>query len=158
MTRDEIVDCARLAVALGYGTVVMQAGEDSALSAEWIADIVRWIKSETPLAVTLSLGERSQDELRLWREGGADRYLLRFETSDPDLYRAIHPSRNLEEPNRIALLRILKMLGYEGSGRYDIQRSRSGYDRDRAVYSASGNAIGIREATSKHCSGRTSPG
>ena len=60
MTRDEILDCARQAVQLGYGTVVMQAGEDDGLTAEWIAEIVRWIKRETPLAVTLSLGERQR--------------------------------------------------------------------------------------------------
>jgi biotin synthase len=94
----------------------MQAGEDCALSAEWIAEIVRWIKSETTLAVTLSLGERSEEELRQWRDAGADRYLLRFETSDPDLFRAIHPPRTPGTPNRIALLRDLKKLGYQVGG------------------------------------------
>ena len=70
MTREEILNCARQAERLGYGTVVMQAGEDEQISAEWMAEIVRWIKRETRLAVTLSLGERSEDELRLWRIGG----------------------------------------------------------------------------------------
>jgi biotin synthase len=116
MTREEILDCARLAVTLGYGTVVMQAGEDRELSAEWIADIVRRIKCESQLAVTLSLGERSEDELRLWREAGADRYLLRFETSDQVLFRAIHPQRIPDAPNRFALLRVLKQLGYQAGG------------------------------------------
>ena len=82
MTREEILDCARQADRLGYGTVVLQAGEDDLLTAEWIAEIVRWIKRETTLAVTLSLGERGTDEFKLWRAAGADRYLLRFETSD----------------------------------------------------------------------------
>jgi len=67
MTREEIEQSALLAVQLGYGTVVIQAGEDGALKAEGIAEIVSWIKRNTPLAVTLSLGERSLDELRLWR-------------------------------------------------------------------------------------------
>jgi biotin synthase len=116
MTREEILNCAREAVKLGYGTVVMQAGEDDALTAEWIADIVRWIKQETPLAVTLSLGERSEEELRLWREAGADRYLLRFETSDLELFRAIHPQRRAGTPDRLTLLRRLKQLGYETGG------------------------------------------
>src|SRR5215472_16438613 len=80
MTRDEILDCARQAERLGYGTVVMQAGEDPVLTARWIADIVQWIERETALAVTLSLGERRQHELELWRSARADRYLLRFET------------------------------------------------------------------------------
>jgi biotin synthase len=116
MSREEILGCASEAVALGYGTVVMQAGEDDELTAEWIAEIVRWIKRETPLAVTLSLGERAADELALWREAGADRYLLRFETSDEKLYRAIHPRRRADGPDRMALLRQLLQLGYEAGG------------------------------------------
>src|SRR5215469_15099930 len=115
MSREEILDCARQAEALGYGTVVMQAGEDPALTTEWIADIVRWIKRETALAVTLSLGERQDHELQSWRSAGAARYLLRFETSDADLFRAIHP-RPAGAPDRLTLLRRLKELGYEAGG------------------------------------------
>jgi biotin synthase len=116
MTREEILDCVRLAEKLGYGTVVMQAGEDDALTGEWIAEIVRWIKRETTLAVTLSLGERQPDELQLWRSAGADRYLLRFETSDENLFRVIHPSSSSGGPDRLTLLRQLKSLGYEAGG------------------------------------------
>lgn len=116
MTRDEILDCAREAERLGYGTVVMQAGEDDFLTAEWIAEIVRWIKRETVLAVTLSLGERRPDEFNMWRSAGADRYLLRFETSDKDLFRIIHPNRTPGAPDRLTLLRQLKNLGYEAGG------------------------------------------
>jgi biotin synthase len=70
------------------------------------------------LAVTLSLGERSPAELELWRASGADRYLLRFETSDRELFARIHPPRNNQTvSDRIALLRIIQSLGYEtGSG------------------------------------------
>jgi biotin synthase len=116
MTREEILDCARQAERLGYGTVVMQAGEDDLLTAEWIAEIVRWIKRETTLAVTLSLGERRQDELELWRAAGADRYLLRFETSDANLFRVIHPRRCSGGPDRLTLLWQIKELGYEAGG------------------------------------------
>lgn len=116
LTREEILACVREAVRFGYGTVVLQSGEDDALTADWIADIVRWIKRETRLAVTLSLGERTDGELRLWREAGADRYLLRFETSDARLFRAIHPERHRGAADRITLLRRLKQLGYEAGG------------------------------------------
>jgi biotin synthase len=116
MRREEIDECARMAVRLGYGTVVIQAGEDEALTAAEIAEIVGSIKRTTPLAVTLSLGERSEEELRLWRQAGADRYLLRFETSDRDLFRAIHPARSPEAPDRLAILRQIKELGYEAGG------------------------------------------
>ena len=117
MTPDEIRECVRDVVAFGYGTVVMQAGEDPGLTRDVIADLVRWIKSETPLAVTLSLGERSDDDLTAWRSAGADRYLLRFETSDRALYDMIHPPLAGRRSDRFAILRRLKDLGYEaGSG------------------------------------------
>ena len=117
MTADEILACAHDALDFGYGTVVLQAGEDYGLKAEWVTAVVRRIKAETGLAVTLSLGERADDELRAWREAGADRYLLRFETSDEDLYRRIHPSLPGKLSDRVALLLHLRDLGYEiGSG------------------------------------------
>jgi biotin synthase len=116
MTREEILECAHQAEKLGYGTVVMQAGEDDQLSADWIAEIVRSIKRETTLAVTLSLGERGMEELRQWRAAGADRYLLRFETSDLNLFSIIHPQRVLGAPNRLQLLKQIKKLGYEAGG------------------------------------------
>jgi biotin synthase len=118
MTEGEIVGAALTAHALGFGTVVLQAGESSqAIPAAWIAGLVEAIKGRTPLAVTLSLGERSPEDLRLWRSAGADRYLLRFETSDPELFRLIHPPQRAVPSDRIALLRVLRRLGYEaGSG------------------------------------------
>ena len=120
MSADEIMSCARQATALGYGTTVIQAGEDSGLTGPWIADLVRQIKAETPLAVTLSLGEREAEDYALWREAGADRYLLRFETSDRELFDFIHPPSPLhpDRPSdRVAILRQLRGLGYEiGSG------------------------------------------
>lgn len=118
MTADEIAACARQARALGYGTVVLQAGEDPGLGASFVAGVVRQVKRETGLAVTLSLGERCEDELELWREAGADRYLLRFETSDAALYRRIHPPAPGEAApsDRVALLRELRRLGYQIGG------------------------------------------
>jgi biotin synthase len=72
------------------------------------------------LAVTLSLGERSDEDLRAWKCAGADRYLLRFETSDRRLFDDIHPSGSLSgrvRCDRIAMLRKLRDIGYEvGSG------------------------------------------
>ena len=113
----DILACADQAVRLGYGTLVLQSGEDDLIEAAWLAGIIRQIKATTPLALTLSLGERSEADLRLWKEAGADRYLLRFETSDRDLYRRIHPDRGDKVSDRLALLRQLQTLGYEtGSG------------------------------------------
>lgn len=117
MSEGEILDCAQQATAMGYGTVVLQAGEDYGLTKDCIAFIVREIKARTPLAVTLSLGERSNEELQAWHQAGADRYLLRFETSNPALYAKIHPSLAGQPSDRFMILRHLKELGYQvGSG------------------------------------------
>jgi biotin synthase len=117
MSADEILNCARRAVSLGYGTLVMQAGEDYGLTREWVCDLIKRLKSETPLAITLSLGERSDEDLVLWRQAGANRYLLRFETSDSNLYAAIHPPRAGQGGDRFSILARLRQIGYEvGSG------------------------------------------
>ena len=124
MTAEEIIAAAHQAVTFGFGTVVLQAGEDYSLRAAWVADVVRRIKRTTLLAVTLSLGERDESELALWRQAGADRYLLRFETSDRALFDLLHPGLRGRPPgaaastsDRFAILRQLKALGYEtGSG------------------------------------------
>jgi len=117
MSLDEILDCARKAEEYGYGTVVLQSGEDYGIHTDWMADVVARIKGETGLAVTLSLGERPDADLEVWRSAGADRYLLRFETSDDELYRLIHPDLPGRRSDRFAILRTLSRLGYEpGSG------------------------------------------
>jgi len=117
MTGPEILDCASEAHRLGYGSVVIQAGEDPGFSRTFIEGLVRTIKATTPLAVTLSLGERRDDELRCWKDAGADRYLLRFETSDPELYTRIHPSLPGTLSDRFAQLDRMRAMGYEiGTG------------------------------------------
>ncbi len=116
MEPDEILGCAREAKRLGYGTVVLQSGEDPALTRAEISGLVRLIKIETGLAVTLSLGERSDEDLAAWREAGADRYLLRFETSDRALFDRIHPALPGRASDRVALLRRIAAMGYEAGG------------------------------------------
>lgn len=117
MTQEEILACADRAKDYGFGTVVMQAGEDPGIRADWMAEIIRAIKARTGLAITLSLGERADGELAAWREAGADRYLLRFETTDPELYRRIHPSLPGTPSDRIAQLMRMRDMGYEiGTG------------------------------------------
>lgn len=117
MSEAEVLDCARQAREFGYGTVVMQAGEDYGLTREWIAGVVAAIKRDTGLAVTLSLGERPDEDLAAWRSAGADRYLMRFETSNRALYQRIHPDLGRRASDRIEQLRRLRTLGYEiGSG------------------------------------------
>lgn len=115
MDKEEIFAVARAGAALSYKTVVLQSGEDSFYTAPILAEISYQLKSELDLAVTLSVGERSRDEYKLWREAGVDRYLLKHETSDRELYRLLHPDMDFD--NRRRCLYWLRDLGYQvGSG------------------------------------------
>jgi len=117
MSQDEILAGAGQAAEYGYGTVVIQAGEDYGITAEWLGEIIRTIKSDTALAVTLSMGERPVEDYRLWKEAGADRVLLRLETTDEQLYERIHPSSGRGGAGRKEILEACGQMGYEiGSG------------------------------------------
>jgi len=113
MSEEEIVRCAQYAEDLGYGTVVLQSGENS-LYDDRIPGIVREIKETTKLAVVLSVGEKNCRQYMKFRMAGADRYLLKHETSNPELFTRL-TGRRLER--RLECLRNLIRLGYEvGSG------------------------------------------
>jgi len=112
---ETIVNTAQTAEKLGYRSVVLQSGEDPWFTVGRLAEIIREIKTTTDLAVTLSAGERDRETYRIWREARADRYLLRIETTDPELFTALHPDDDLRE--RMQCLYILRDLGYQlGSG------------------------------------------
>ena len=113
---DVIVQAAENASRLGYGTVVLQSGEGNSFPAEELADVIRRIRAAVPqMAITLSVGERTHEEYALWRQAGADRFLMRHETSDPELFARLRPGRTLQQ--RIDCLLDLRSLGYQiGSG------------------------------------------
>ena len=117
LSEEDIMECCESGYELGYRTFVLQGGEDPYYTDEQMAAIIRRIKSRFPdAAVTLSIGEKSYDSYRRFREAGADRYLLRHETADEDLYRALHPQAMSLE-NRKKCLWNLKELGYQvGAG------------------------------------------
>ena len=111
---EEAYDFAKKAKEYGYKTVVLQSGEDSYYSVERLVKLLQDIK-KLDLAITLSIGERTFEEYKAFKEAGADRYLIRIETTDKKLYKKMHPNMNFE--NRIRCLKDLKTLGYEvGTG------------------------------------------
>ena len=118
LSREEILQCADTAKELGFGTVTMQSGEDPALDIDELCRTIELIKERTGLAVTLSIGERDRDELKRLKSAGADRYLVRFETSNAELYDRIHPPvPNQVNLDRFEVLEWLRELDYEvGSG------------------------------------------
>lgn len=117
LSREEIMSCCENGYSLGFRTFVMQGGEDAFFTDELLCEIISGIKEKYPdCAVTLSLGERSQESYRLLKDAGADRYLLRHEAADPILYSKLHPSELSFETRRKCLFD-LKELGYQvGAG------------------------------------------
>lgn len=115
MSKEEILVVAKNINDSDIKTIVLQSGEDLFYSAEAITEIIEEIKSKYDVAITLSLGERAFHEYDMWRNAGADRYLLKHETANIDLYHQIHPYQKFE--NKIAHLKYLKSIGFQiGSG------------------------------------------
>jgi biotin synthase len=119
MDEEEIVREAIWAFDNEYGSVVIQSGErqDEAYI-EQIEKVLRRIKTATDgkLGITLSLGEQTEKTYRRWREAGAHRYLLRIETSNPELYRNLHPEDH-DFQVRKNCLALLRKTGYQvGTG------------------------------------------
>lgn len=111
---DDIVKYAQKAVEMGYKTIVLQSGEDAFYTRKILCDIIKRIK-EFDVALTLSIGERSFDDYKAFRDCGADRYLIRIETTDKNLYKKMHP--NMSFDNRVRCLKDLRKLGFEvGTG------------------------------------------
>jgi len=114
LTPEQILETARKAAGYGYQTAVLQSGEDVWFDADTLCRIIREIK-KLDMAVTLSIGEKTREEYAAYRRAGADRYLLRIETTDKTLYEKMDPGMSWD--NRARCLRDLKELGYEvGSG------------------------------------------
>lgn len=115
MGLDEIFAAVAGAAALGYPSVVLQSGESAQYPVAQIGGLVRRIKSELGVAVTLSIGEKTRDEYAALKEAGADRYLLRFETSSEALFRELKPDSS--RPARMQCLAWLREVGFQvGSG------------------------------------------
>ncbi len=117
LSADEILECCDYGASLGFHTFVLQGGEDGQFSDSLLADTVEKIKSAHPdCAVTLSVGERSREVYKMFRDAGADRYLLRHESANSEHYGRLHPE-NLTLENRKKCLYDLKELGFQvGAG------------------------------------------
>ena len=114
MSEDEIIKRAQNAANMGFKTVVLQSGEDLHFNTLRMCHLIEQIK-KFDVALTLSIGERTYEEYNAFRDSGADRYLMRIETTDKNLYAKLHP--NMSWQHRHECLLMIKELGYElGSG------------------------------------------
>lgn len=132
LERDVILECADIAVRNGYGSIAIQAGErrDPQWIA-WISELLEEIHARSVsellphgLGITLSLGEQTLETYQRWAEASANpsglRYLLRLETTNPELFSRLHSAKGRHEKrleNRIEALRNLRLAGYQvGTG------------------------------------------
>lgn len=115
MSAQEILQTSIQAREQGFETIVLQSGEDPWFTKERLAALIWQVKRETQMIITLSVGERSGPDYALWRDAGADRYLLKYETSSEELFKYLRPGCELS--NRLKCLGQLRNLEYEvGSG------------------------------------------
>lgn len=117
LSEEDILSCCENGYELGFRTFVLQGGEDAWYTDEKMVDIIQKIKAAYPdCALTLSIGEKSYESYKRYKEAGADRYLLRHETADEEHYQSLHPTQ-MSLTNRKRCLYDLKELGYQvGAG------------------------------------------
>ncbi|MBQ5737901.1 MAG: [Alistipes sp.] len=113
LTHDEVMECCKEGYRLGFRTFVLQGGEDGTHTDRWLTELVATMRREYPdVAITLSLGERGEESYRALYEAGANRYLLRHEAANEELYESLHPAgRGLR--HRLDCLESLKRIGYQ---------------------------------------------
>lgn len=124
LSREDVLEAARYCAQSGFGSMTLQSGErtDPAF-VDLVCSLLDDIKRETTsaslpngLGITLCVGEQDEDTYRRFYRAGAHRYLLRMETSSPELFARIHPPRQ-RFSDRLAALRRLKRLGFQvGTG------------------------------------------
>lgn len=115
MTEDEILDVVFSLHKMGIKTVILQSGEDVMWGTDRLIELVKRIKKEYGLRITLSVGEKSFDEYKRLKEAGANNFLLKIETTNRDIFKNIHPDDDFDY--RLKCSKWLKELGYiNGSG------------------------------------------
>lgn len=116
LSYEEILAAGAVAYDFGYRTLVLQAGEDLFFDGEYLGKIIKDIKNKfKDIAITISAGVRTRATYEKWFDAGADRYLMRHETANEELFRNLRPGTTLSE--RINNLLILREVGFQiGTG------------------------------------------
>jgi len=117
MKHDSIVEMADFLYEKGRRVLLFQSGENQ--SKPWVDGVTRTvaeIKQRHPdFEVILCLGNLSEQQYVQLKQAGGDRYILKFESSRPDLYHEWKPTDTLEQ--RLKCLRTLAEVGFKvGSG------------------------------------------
>ncbi|RBP00865.1 biotin synthase [Roseiarcus fermentans] len=106
LSKRQVVESALWAAENNYGSVCLQSGERrDEKFIRFVEACIREIRRESVsetlphgLGLTLSLGEQDAATYRRWREAAGEhdgvRYLMRIETSNPELFARLHPARD----------------------------------------------------------------
>lgn len=121
LSDEEILKAAEFAYAKGFGSIALQSGElENKTFTTRIEKLVKQIKdlSHGKLGITLSVGEQKKEVYKRWFDAGAHRYLLRMESTNPELYKKIHPENTCHDfKRRLECLESLRLIGYQtGTG------------------------------------------
>ncbi|MBL8025721.1 MAG: [FeFe] hydrogenase H-cluster radical SAM maturase HydE, partial [Fibrobacteres bacterium] len=110
MSLPEVMEAAGAAIEkYGFKVLVLQTG-DGAYSVDELIEIIQSIKAKWPCLIFISAGETGVDSLeKLWN-AGARGILMRFETSNSELYATLHPGMDFN--TRLTHLRRANELGY----------------------------------------------
>lgn len=106
----EILKAVDNAVQLGFKALVLQSGEDFYYDADKLETIVKEIRNRHPVLLFVSIGERDLNTYQRLYDAGARGALIRFETSNQELYTKVKPESNLEA--RLKLIKDIRELGY----------------------------------------------
>jgi len=107
---EEILAIAKNAIDQhGFKAIVLQSGEDYWYDDAKLENLVRNLRKMGVL-VFVSLGLRSEETYRKLYKAGARAALMRFETSNEEIFSRIRPGTTLQD--RLKLIRSLKDMGY----------------------------------------------
>ncbi|MBQ1178504.1 MAG: [Bacteroidaceae bacterium] len=113
LTQEEVLACCDEGYRLGFRTFVLQGGEDATHTDEWLEQLITRMRHRYPeAAITLSLGERSEASYRRLHQAGANRYLLRHEAANTELYNSLHPHGRGQQ-HRLNCVEALQRTGYQ---------------------------------------------
>lgn len=109
MTKTQVIAAVAEAVEkYGFKAIVLQSGEGAYFIAE-LEELISEIQKRFQILIFISFGELKEDELQRLYKAGARGLLLRFETSNPELYRKYHGG---ELASRLDIIKKAAALGY----------------------------------------------
>ena len=111
MSKNEIFGAAKEAVdKYGFNALVFQSGEGSDYKIDDLAQVIERIRKELKALIFISFGEIGIEGLSQLYRAGARGLLLRFETSNEELYARLHPGYKLS--SRLEQIKKAYEMGY----------------------------------------------